>query len=122
MRLIIYLTLILVFILFYYLSRRRKTIGKLIVTEQTIEIETKNQSYEVKISDLNNFSVDSKYLRTRKEFASLAGSIDNWILFDFQNNKYNYQFAITSGYAGNKFRELIVDWSKNDNFKLINEK
>ena len=92
------------------------------MTSEFIEIEISNQKSEYKISELDNFRIESKYLQLRKELASLAGSIDNWIVFDFKNETYKYQFPITSGYDRNKFIELLVDWSKNDNFKLTNEK
>ena len=118
----IYLTLIIALVVLYYFSRKRKTLGKLTMTSESIEIETIDRKIEFKISELDNFKVDSKYLRTRKELAGLTSSIDNWILFDFRNNTFKYQFPITSSYDGNRFRELIIDWSKNVNFTLIDKK
>ena len=120
--LITYLILIIATIILYYFSRKRKSIGKLTMTSELIEIETINQKLEYKISELDNFKVDSKFLRTKIGTANLISSIDNWILFDFGDHTFRYQFPITSEYVGNRFRELIVDWSKNDNFSLINEK
>lgn len=92
------------------------------MTSESIGIETIDQKIEFKISELDNFKVDSKYLRSRKELAGLISSIDNWILFDFRNKSFKYQFPITSCYDGNRFSKLIVDWSKNVNLTLINEK
>jgi hypothetical protein len=119
--LIIYLTLIVAFFVLYYLSRKRKILGKITMTSELIAIEAINQIVKFNISELDNFKVDSKFLRTKTELASLMSSIDNWIIFDFDKNTYKYQFQITSGYDGNSFRELMVEWSKNGNFTLINE-
>jgi len=120
--LIIYFILVILLLVFYVLSRKRKQLGKLTLTPELIEIEILNQKSEYKISELDNFRIESKYLKSRKELASLAGSIDNWIVFDFKNETFKYQFQITSGYDRNRFIELMADWSKNDNFKSTNEK
>jgi len=109
-------------IVFYFLSRRKKQIGIIEMSNEFLVLQLKKNTLSFNIKELINFSIKTSYFIPNEEIVGLYSSYNNWLFFEYLNKKYKYQFEIESYYKGNQFKELINFWKKNDNFTLIDEK
>lgn len=115
---LIFITIVLLLV-FHFLSRRKKQLGKLIFTSDKIETHLQNKTYSFNISEIKGFELKIGVSDGRREFRTLISSYDNWLFFEDNNIKYNYQFVIDSDYASKQLTELINIWkSNNSSFKV----
>lgn len=121
---VLYFFLFSIFLLisFYILTRRKKVVGILIITDESFTIQTKKDTQVFRINQLTNFKIKTSYFIPNKENVGLLSSYNNWLHFEYKGENYKYQFIIDSNYQGNQFEELMKIWKKYDSFTLINEK
>ena len=109
-------------IVFYYLSRKKKQIGGLNMSEESFTIQIKKDTLSFNIKEITNFTIKTTYFIPNEELVGLYSSYNNWLLFEYMNKKYVYQFIIDSYYKGNQFKELVVYWKNNYSLTLTEEK
>lgn len=120
--LLIFLFSLLGLITFYFLSRRKKQTGELTLTEEVLNIQDKKEALQINIKQLKNFTIKTNIFIPNEEYVGLYSSYNNWLIFEYMNTKYIYQFIIESYFKGNQFKELVDYWKKNHSFTLIEEK
>ncbi len=92
------------------------------MSDEILIIKLKNDAKTFKIDQLQNFTIKTDIFIPKEENAGLYGSYNNWLIFDYLNRNYHYQFIIDSFYKFNQLKELIIGWKDKDNFTLIEEK
>ena len=120
---IVFLLLIGLLVVFYLLSRFKKKVGDITISKEAIIISANGRSESFPLTVIRNLIIKTDYFIPNEEQVGLYSSYNNWLIFEYLNHRYEFQFIIDSVYKGNQFKEL-VEYFKiyNDNFSLINEK
>jgi hypothetical protein len=108
---------------FYLLSRFKRKVGDIFISNEAIVISENGRSESFPLKLIQNMTIKTDYFIPNEEQVGLYSSYNNWIIFEYLNQKYEFQFVIDSIYKGDQFKEL-VEYFKADieNFSLTSEK
>ncbi|HKC68569.1 MAG TPA: hypothetical protein VKG26_10075, partial [Bacteroidia bacterium] len=107
-------TTIILLLLFHFLSRRKEQIGKLILEVDTLTVQLKDKTLNFNIKEIKNFKIKKGFSDATKEVVTLISLYDNWLTFEYNNIKYEYQFTIESSYSSKQFADLLIIWKSNN--------
>ena len=115
------LTTIILGFTFHFLSRKKKQIGKITMTKETITIELADNTFNFKVNETKDIKIKQGFFDVTKEAVTFLSSYDNWLTFEYNNLKYKYQFTIGSSYSSNQLKELLTIWGNNLNSFAVEE-
>jgi hypothetical protein len=97
-------------LVFHFLSRRKKEIGKLTMTGDTLTVQLSNKTLDFNIKELTDFKIKQDFKDVSKQAVTMLSSYDNWVTFEYKNLKYEYQFTIDSSYSNQQLTALLTTW------------
>jgi hypothetical protein len=119
--LFVYFSSIVSLITLHILSRKKRILGKIEMTKESLTVQIRKSEQIFKIDKFSNFKIFQNLANVKNEPVGLISSYDNRISFEYENINYIFQFILESMYQNNQFNELKSFWMNNTDIEFIEQ-
>lgn len=97
-------------LVFHSYSRKKRNVGKITLSQDSITIHKRNMVQEFSLDEVSHFQIRQSFDDVKTDQVALMSSYDNWLSFEYRNNRYEFQFLIDSNYHKNQLSDLMNSW------------